>query len=127
MKIINNPMEEDVFLNISEPAFVVLLIVVFLAMIVITIMINRYLSSLENRLPEWAFTLLDAIGPILYSKGSELYFDIVEDAKEKAESTPNELDDELVELIDDNGRRVLVKIVEVFDEDFGIDLDQDNG
>lgn len=120
-------MEEDMFLNISEPAFVVLLIVVFLAMIVITIMINRYLSSLENRLPEWAFTLLDAIGPILYSKGSELYFDIVEDAKEKAESTPNELDDELVELIDDNGRRVLVKIVEVFDEDFGIDLDQNNG
>jgi hypothetical protein len=70
-----------------------------------SVVLNQYLMDLRERVPEWA----KPYAPAAYQHASTGFGAGVDYLAARAKRTPTPLDDELVEIIDQNGRRLLVK------------------
>lgn len=85
--------------------FWAVLVIIIGALFGASVVINQYLMDLRERVPEWA----KAYAPAAYQHATT-GFDVGMDyLAARAKRTPTALDDDLVEIIDENGRRLIVK------------------
>lgn len=94
--------------------FWLVLLGALLGTVIVSVLVNRYLNALENKLPPWASGAVGAMAPYAYQQGSHYFNAGVDMLQARAATTPATWDDDLVEIVDKYGNRSLAKIVQTF-------------
>lgn len=84
-------------------------VVVLVLNIAVTVGVLGWVQDLKDRVPEWARPYLPVAGAQVVA-GYDMGMDYL---RRGAAMTPNTLDDELVELADVYGRRVLIRLADL--------------
>jgi hypothetical protein len=83
----------------------------------LSVVVNRYLAYLENKLPPWAAGPAEALAPYAYQQADGYFDRQMARLRTRAAGTPEQWDDDLVEMVDVRGNRVLVQAARVFGHD----------
>ena len=95
--------------NAGDVWFWALLLGVAVALFALSVAVSQYLTTLRNEVPEW----VKPYGPTLYKSGEDLRARGTAWLAGKADETPTPLDNELVEVFDKEGRRLLINTASI--------------